>query len=273
MNIQFILNKIKLEREVYSDAELAKIFDVSPAAVSNWKARKRMPMSVIQKYCNENNTQITDYISPVLKTKTKQTDIKNLNEKVSIKDDNIEITGDLDMVDAKYIIDLQKDKIKQQEKEISMYRDYIDTQPLQKLQFDEIIEDMSSTVEVRNVFSLKPMERKMVIGEGGEKLEKALGLPKGHNYFAPNTWHTFDKHPIDSIMAKDTLNELRKIARTLPSLFESLKFMVGNHYMSFPVVYKYKDKRVRTMCYILLDWMSAPKKILTKTIILNGNKF
>tara|TARA_R100000655_G_scaffold91856_1_gene132759 strand:+ start:104 stop:934 length:831 start_codon:yes stop_codon:yes gene_type:complete len=275
MNIQFILNKIKLEREVYSDAELAKIFDVSPAAVSNWKARKRMPMSVIQRYCNENNTQITDYISPVLKTKTrqKQPDIKNLNEKVSIKDNNIEIIEDLDMVDAKYIIDLQKDKIKQQEKEISMYRDYIDTQPLQKLQFDEIMEDMSSTVEVRNVFSLKPMERKMAFAKGSEKLEKALGLPKGHGYFAPNKWFGFNSHPVDAIIAKDTLKELKGITKTLPSLFESLKFMVGNHYMSFPVIYEYKNKRVRTMCYILLDWMSAPKKILTKSILLNGNRF
>ena len=69
---------------------------------------------------------------------------------------------------------------------------------------------------------------------------------------------------------KNTLKELNKITRTLPSLFESLKFMVGSHYMTFPVVYDYKNKRVRTMCYILLDWMSSPKRILTKSIILNG---
>ena len=50
-----------------------------------------------------------------------------------------------------------------------------------------------------------------------------------------------------------------------------MKFMVGNHYMTFPVIYEYKRKRVRTMCYLLLDWMSRPKRILTKSIILNEN--
>jgi hypothetical protein len=208
-----------------------------------------------------------------------QKEIQLINNNLELKDTSMDISDFLteteddaqNSIDAKYVIQLQKDKIKQQEKEITMYKDYIDTQPLQKLQFDEISEDMSSTVQVRNVFSLKPMERKMSIGNGSEKLEKLLGLPKGHQFFAPNEWFTFDKHPVDAIIDQETLGELKKITRTLPSLFESLKFMVGNHYMTFPVIYKYKRKRVRTMCYLLLDWTSRPKRILTKTVILNEN--
>jgi hypothetical protein len=112
----------------------------------------------------------------------------------------------------------------------------------------------------------------MSIGKGAEKLEKALGLPEGHKYFAPNDWYGFNSHPVDGIMAKDTLKKLKGITKTLPSLFESLKFMVGNHYMSFPVIYEYKNKRVKTMCSILLDWTTSPKRILTKSVILNGEK-
>mgnify|MGYP003151322562 CR=1 FL=1 len=189
--------------------------------------------------------------------------------RVLIPEQDIQIKGEAN-VDAQYIIDLQKDKIKAQEKEIAMFKEHIKTQPLQKLQFDDIAEDMSSTVYVRNVFSLKPMERKMTKFKNSEIIEKKLGLPKGHDFFGEDQWFSFNEHPVDNIIDKNTLNELNKITRTLPSLFESLKFMVGSHYMTFPVVYEYKNKRVRTMCYILLDWMSSPKRILTKSIILNG---
>jgi predicted transcriptional regulator len=275
MNIQFILNKIKLEREIYSDAELAKIFDVSPAAVSNWKARQRMPMSVIQRYCNENNTQITDYISPVLKTKTrqKQTDIKNLNEKVSIKDDNIEITRDLEMVDAKYIIDLQKDKIEQQQRELVMLKNVIENQPLQKMKFDDVQADMETTVEIKNIFSLKPTERKVSKAEGYEKIAKIINIESEtykNKFLSVGNWHLTDKHPVDEVIDKDTLKELKKMTRNLPTVLDSLKWVAGLHYMVIPVRYVYQGAYCNTICYLLLDWKSKPVKVLSKSIIING---
>jgi hypothetical protein len=204
-----------------------------------------------------------------------QKEIQLTNNNLDLRDTSMNvdnyITKTENKIDAQYVIQLQKDKIKQQEKEIALYRDFIERQPLQKIQWDEIQEDMSSTVYVRNVFSVKPMERKMNIGTKPTKLEQLLGLPKNHNYFGLDEWFGFDSHPVDAIIAKTSLKKLKEITRTLPSLFESLKFVVGNHYMSFPVIYEYKNKRVSTMCYLLLDWLSTPKRILTKSIILNEN--
>ena len=245
---------------VYTDTAVSEKLNISRSAISQWRYKGVIPKKILSKY---------DQI------------ISGAGEKVVIAEKPIHITKgeepvefrqskDSTSLDAAYIIDLQRDKIKQQEKEIAMYKDYVDKQPLQKLQFDEITEDMSSTVFVRNVFTLKPMERKMGKFHNAEIIEQKLGLPKDHNYFAENQWFTFNEHPVDSIIDKNTLDELKKITRTLPSLFESLKFMVGSHYMTFPVIYEYKGKRVRTMCYILLDWTSSPKRILTKSIILNG---
>ena len=255
------LNKIEAvkmmlkENKHLSIAELSRRTGLSRTVFYKWQngTFKNLQIESVKKVADATNTKIL------------------INgDSVEIFNKEIEVKGSTNM-DAQYIIDLQKDKIKQQEKELTLYKDFIDRQPLQKLQFDQIQEDMSSTVEVRNVFSLKPMERKMNIGKGAEKLEVLLGLPKGHNFFAMNEWHGFDSHPIDAIMAKDTLKELKAITKTLPSLFESLKFVVGNHYMSFPVVYEYKNNRVKTMCSILLDWTSSPKRILTKTVVLNGD--
>ena len=251
--VKNFIRSIKLKEGFKFDHQVAELIDVDPAKLANWKSRESLPTLYQKWYCDKYDIEIKDF----------HEEIKLTNTEIRLKEEPM---------DAKVIIDLQQDKIKQQEKEIASYKNYLNTQPLQKLQFEDIQEDMSSVVEVRNVFSLKPMERKMKIGVGGEKLEQLLGLPKGHNYFAPDEWHTFDSHPVDAIMAKDTLKELKQITRTLPSLFESLKFMVGNHYMSFPVVYEYKNKRVLTQCSILLDWMSSPKRILTKTKILNGKK-
>ena len=261
INTDEFIEQLKSYFNLNTDEDLAARLDMTQPAITHWR-RRGIPRKILRKY----KTLISGAGEKVVVAE-QPIHIQKGNKQV-----NIENNKDTTSLEASYIIDLQRDKIKQQEKEIAMYKDYVDRQPLQKLQFDDITEDMSSTVEVRNVFSLKPMERKMVIGKGGEKLEKALGLPKGHGYFAPNEWFTMDSHPVDAIMAKDTLNELKGITKTLPSLFESLKFMVGNHYMSFPVIYEYKNKRVRTMCSILLDWTSSPKRILTKTVILNGRK-
>jgi len=39
MDVKFILNKIKLEQNIFSDADIADYFKVSPSAVSNWRQR------------------------------------------------------------------------------------------------------------------------------------------------------------------------------------------------------------------------------------------
>ena len=249
----FILS-IKNKEGLKFDGQVADLINIDRRVLANYKHKDSLPFKLQEWYCDRYDIEIKDF-----------------HKKIKLTNTDIQLEGEESM-DARYVIDLQRDKIKQQEKEISMYRDYINTQPLQKLQFDEIAEDMSSTVYVRNVFSLKPMERKMGKFHNSEIIEEKLGLPKEHEFWAENQWFTFDQHPVDAIIDKHTLVELKKITKTLPSLFESLKFMVGSHYMTFPVVYAYNDKRLRTMCYILLDWISSPKRILTKSIILNGKK-
>ena len=273
MNIQFILNKIKLEQEIYSDAELAKVFKVSPAAVSNWKSRKRMPLSIIQQYCKTYKTSVADYIdnkseeSGFLKVYNKKIELKNKN--IKLKDNQTE-SG----MDSQYIIDLQKDKIEQQEKELVMLKNILEQQPLQKMKFDDVQADMQTTVEMKNIFSLKPMERKIYNVEGVEMLAKKLNISTDiikNQYFSENNWHVTDKHPVDKIIDTKSLKDLKRMTRNLPAVLDSLKWVAGLHYMVIPVKYLVNENYCNTICYILLDWKSKPVKVLSKSVIINGD--
>ena len=273
MNIQFILNKIKLEQEIYSDAELAKIFDVSPAAVSNWKARKRMPMSIIQKYCKTYNTSVVDYIEEkssedgFLKV-YKKDNIKIKNKKITIKDSEEKMN-----VDSQYIIDLQKDKIEQQQRELVILKNLIESQPLQKMKFDDVQADMETTVEMKNIFSLKPIERRIYNIKGLSLLSEKLNIsPEDlrNQYFSENKWHITNEHPVDKIIDKESLSELKKMTRNLPTVLDSLKWVAGLHYMVTPVKYVVGENYCNTICYILLNWKTKPVKVLSKSVIING---
>jgi transcriptional regulator with XRE-family HTH domain len=111
MNINFIINRIKLENKIYSDAELARVLNVTPSAISNWKARKNVPVSVIKKYCFNNNKDIKNYLegSEFLDVKIKQN--------TKIKGKNM-LGGEL-IESQKDLIEYQRADIKQKEKEIN----------------------------------------------------------------------------------------------------------------------------------------------------------
>jgi len=106
MDVKFILNKIKLEQNIFSDADIADYFKVSPSAVSNWRQRGKMPLRLLQKYCNNNNFFIDDYFkSEFIKIK-------------SIKNNNKKAEKELTMNQQEMLIRLQAEKIQSLEKEI-----------------------------------------------------------------------------------------------------------------------------------------------------------
>ena len=246
IEIESFIDKLKIYFKIDTDEELASKLDMTQPAITHWR-RRGVPKKIIRRY---------------------QEKISGENEEIVVGTETIHIERGEGKVDANYIIELQKDKIEQQEKEIEILKSYLDNQPIEKLKWNDIDADMESIVLVRNVLSFKKMERRMTINDDRKKLEKLLDLPEGHNYFDDSKWYYMDEHPVDQIVDNKSLKGIQQITRTLPSLFESFKFIVGDHYMSFPVIYTYKDKRVITQCSIMLDWRSSPKKILTKTVFI-----
>jgi hypothetical protein len=175
-------------------------------------------------------------------------------------------------MDAEYVLKLQQEKIERQEKEIYLLKRTLDN-PVQKRRFDEIDADMETDVQIKNIFSMKPMERVISRAEGHEAVADKLGLHPDdyyNNYLCVGKWSQHEKHPVDRIIEKKSLAEIRKMTLNLPAILESMKFIVGSHYMAFPVVYSHNDNICATLCYVLLEWGEKPVKVRSKTVIVTA---
>jgi|TARA_R100000084_G_C4637553_1_gene141875 hypothetical protein len=249
------INKVKLKEGFKFDGQVAELLGIDRRILANWKARESLPTKYHQWYCDRYDIELKDF----------RQEIKLTNTDIQLKETS--------NMDAQYVIDLQKDKIQQQEKELVMLKNILEQQPLQKMKFDDVQADFQSSVEMRNIFSLKPMERKIYNVEGVENLAKKLNISPDiirNSYFSEGNWHITEQHPVDEIIDKKSLKELKQMTRNLPTVLDSLKWVAGLHYMVTPVKYVIGKHYCNTICYILLDWKSKPVKVLSKSVIING---
>ena len=173
---------------------------------------------------------------------------------------------------TEYIVELQKEKIAQQEKELVLLKAQLNN-PIQKHRFEEIEADMETEIQIKNIFSMKPMERVISKAEGHKAVADKLGLDPDdyyNHYLCVGKWYIHEKHPVDAIIEKQSLSELRNITYNLPAVLESIKFMVGAHYMAFPVIYTYKDNICPTICSVLIQYKNKPITIASKTVIVQS---
>lgn len=77
-----------------------------------------------------------------------------------------------------------------------------------------------------------------------------------------------NKHPIEKIIDEKTSKNVQKQALTLPVLFDSLKSIVGDHYIPQPMIYIHKDgHKVPAMTYNKVEWRTL--KVTAKVKFLN----
>tara|TARA_R100001015_G_C4633442_1_gene198393 strand:- start:4173 stop:4898 length:726 start_codon:yes stop_codon:yes gene_type:complete len=99
------LESLKMHFKVDSDGELAEKLDTSYRAIAQWRWKNKIPKWVLRKY--------DQVISGV------RSNAVGVQEQVVVENQPIHITKGEETVDASYIIDLQKDKIESQKKEIA----------------------------------------------------------------------------------------------------------------------------------------------------------
>jgi len=244
MDIDFILNKIKLEQGIYSSSKIAELFNVSPSAVSNWRQRGKMPLALLQKYCVKYDFIINDYLNkkPIIKAKT----VKIKNKRIKLE------TGKGKLMEAKYIIDLQKEKIERLEETIAKHK----STPIQSTVWDSLEYDYS--VELSITFKNFKMGRTILKVNNINRICDVLGYSKQEvaDFWDIGTLYTnFTKHPIDKILTRDTIKDIKSKVKALPTIFEALKDMLGNHYIPTPITYICKDKSfVHSISYNKVDW-------------------
>ena len=82
--------------------------------------------------------------------------------------------------------------------------------------------------------------------------------------------HTkLDKHPIEEIIDEETSDNIKRQATTMPILFDSLKSIVGDHYLPQPVIYIHKEgHKVPAMAYNKVQWREL--KVISRIKFLNS---
>lgn len=252
MDVNYIINKIKLEQEIYSDADLAELFKVSPSAVSNWKQREKMPLSIIQRYCKENNFLVDSYLNKKSFLNTTST-----IEETSDEEDNM---------DYQYVVQLQKEKIEILENKL---KSFMKVKTPESTHWDELAYHFQTEVElhfsgfgilgrtVKSVDNIKTQSR--ILGYSVQKLKELWDV--GVRY------ENMESHKINLILHKETEKELRDVAKTLPTVFNTVKDMIGSHYIPTKLMYKCKNNSfVGAISYNKVKWLE--QKVISKIAFL-----
>ena len=233
-------------------------------AILKWLMSTDIPLTAISKKANISRKTLYNWINGG------EVRVKSLNKLINIYKTEIEFSNaeiSLDKgnnMEAQYIIDLQKEKIERLEEVNSQLKQ--NAYSLQSKKWDELSYDFYSDVYVTFV----PFKRvvKEMSGHGVEQLSEMLEIDKDillRKYFAVNEWHNFNEHPVNDIIEPNTLKELQEQSVQMPSLFESLKLLVGEHYFQQLITYKHNDKLVHSLCNIRIHWLNKPHRAECKT--------
>ena len=187
-----------------------------------------------------------------------------LGYSVSKTPDGLEIShhnqkGELDM-DTRYLIDLQRDKIESQSIEIDKLKEMISEKTSESthwdnLQFDFIVQlklkrtGFKFTRVITYVDDMAALAQKT--GYTEDELNGFWAIKKEYGIFCDD-----DPHPISQIVSEESELEIERLGKTLPYIFDSLKNMVGNHYIPVPITYNHKDgvTKVHTITYNKVNW-------------------
>ena len=189
-----------------------------------------------------------------LKNKNKINDFLNKND----NEDN--------MANHQYLIDLQKEKIERLEKDLEQHKN----RPIQTSQWDSLEYHMYSVVKVTYSFP-NIVGRTMTILENRDRIEHYLGYNQQdiEDLWQIGTYYkVFNDHPINAIIAKQSLKDIDKQVSTMPTLFDSLKNMIGSHFIPVPVSFICKDKSIQhSITYNKVDWPNKSIESKTQFII------
>lgn len=252
----FILS-VKKREGFRFDKQVANLIGVDNHSLANAKLRNKLPNNYIMWYCDRYDIEIKDF-----------------HKKIKLTNADIQLEGEGDM-DARYVIELQKDKIQSVEKELveaNTQLDYIKQSPVQSELWEQIVPDFQTTVEIKpklNVFAIGMLLRQVEV-IGSEVWAESLGMSPQQilDYHDIGVWHEWGKSPVEEIIVESSRESISKEIPTLEKIIDFLKNLAGDHYYNQTVVYSYNKKVVVTHCASKIKWWNNPKTVLTKNTIL-----
>jgi len=276
MDINFIINKIKLENKIYSDAELAQILKVTPSAISNWKARENVPVSVIKKYCFEHDKNINDYITETeefLNVKSVDNAFADKNKKATkvLEGKKMAIKTEDYWETTQQLINYQKKEIVELKEKNQILEASNSINPIPKL-YEKVQPDFKTIVKLKNIFSFKSIERCIESIDYPEVISEALKMNKKdlvENYFMLGKWVNSLNHPVNKLINDKSLKELQSATKQIPQQHKLFKFTFSAFYMRFFVMYEHNNSTLITESLCKINWSTNPT-VETKNIIIKS---
>ena len=237
--------------DVYTEEALAKKLHTTRSAVSQWKFKKRLPEKIRIKY------------NKIIEGKGETINVKNKDIPIVKEDNKVEVGSD-------YIIELQKDKIDTQKAEIESLKKALEEKQAESTHWEACEYDF--IVEVAISFKGVKLSRTIKSIDNFQPMVDHLGYTKKkleELWCVGEQWVNFKDHPVESIIDEATKKEILKDSQRLPIVFNSLKNIIGNHYIPMPVIYIHKNgSRVSSISYNKINWRKmivySKVKFLTK---------
>jgi len=240
--------------------------------IKNWLKATQIPLTVISRELNISRNTLYTWMKEG--SEIRSTNVEKILEvygddiaKENLKEGILPNRSTHESIDSNYVMGLQKREIDRLEMENQQLRQSQYT--VQSLQWDEIQFDFFSDVRLtfipfeRVVYSMK--------GFGVDELADGLKIDKDSmlkTYFSVGKWHKFNNHPVNGIIEPQTLKDLQQMSIKMPTIFDSLKTLVGEHYFRQLIVYKHGDNTVNTICNIKIHWLENPHRAECKTQII-----
>ena len=220
---------------VYTDGDLAEKIGSTRSAISQWKVYDRIPKKILTKYHDL---------------------IVGGNEEIVVEAQTIHIEKGEEKVDANYIIGLQKEKIERQTVEIDKLKSALEHKEAESTHWDMIeydyyvetkihLKDMRFGRTINEVTNLELQSQKLGYTVNEMKSYWDIGKEHSHN----------EDLPIRKILDENTLKDINEKTRTFPAIFNTLKNIVGHHYIPMPVIYLHKNgNKVPAISYNKIKW-------------------
>ena len=250
----FILS-VKNREGFRFDKQVANLIGVDNHSLANAKLRNKLPNNYIMWYCDRYDIEIKDF-----------------HKKIKLTNIQIELEGDNNM-DARYVLDLQKDKIKHLEVENNALKKALGEKKAESNHWEALEFDYLCNVTLfrdglkigRTIDSVTKIDyQAKTLGYTKKEMEGFWDIGVKHN--------NLSSAPIDSIIDKDSLKNIQKQAMTLPILFDSLKSIIGDHYIPQPMIYIHKDgHRVPAMTYNKVEWRNLKVKSKVKFLKVSNH--
>lgn len=223
--------------------------------ILKWLKTTRIPLTEISNKTGLSRSTLYNWLEGgVIRERNELKLLSVYSTEIELTNTKIQLEGD-DSMDARYVIELQKDKIDHLNSEIKDLRTILKEKQAESTHWEELPYDFISNVTLarkgthfgRTVDSITDLERQSsILGYSVNELKE---------YWSIGNFYNFNEHPIDKIISKETLQEIDKQMTTLPYIFDSIKSMVGDHYIPQPIMYISKNRElVGAVAYAKVQW-------------------